>query len=230
MGLPLPARIALASGFLGLLLAVLNQILGQGDLQQLLRANGLASLLAIGLMLVGVLWTRATPGVPERVVIENPQGLVLLPELPKPLQEELGWGSQMLLTATPAASLLVHWQGRTLLRRGLLADAPFVPGSTCQRSTQRGQAIHLVDLKHYPGRQEWSSLPAAIPSLVVQPLGEDGWLLVGGWSARCFSRSDELWIAGWATRLTERLLREDGAMTTPGQSSPEPGIEPDRQG
>ena len=229
MGLPLPARIALASGILGLLLALLNQILGHGDLQQLLRANGLASLLAIGLMLVAVLWTRAVPGAPERVVIENPQGLVLLPGLPDALVKELGWGSQMLLTATPAASLLVHWQGKTLLRRGLLTETPFAPGSTCLRSTQRGQAIHLVDLKHYPAREEWLALPAAIPSLVVQPLGQDGWMLVGGWSARCFSRSDELWIAGWAARVTERLLEDDGAIGAL-SPAPESGIEPDRPG
>jgi len=229
MGLPLPARIALAAGLLGLLLALLNQILGNGDLQQLLRANGLASLLAIGLMLVAVLWTRATPGAPQRVVIDNPQGLVLLDGLQEELVKELGWGSQMLLTATPAASLLVHWQGKTLLKRGLLAETPFAPGNTCLRSTQRGQPIHLVDLKHYPARDEWLSLPAAIPSIIVQPLGQAGWLLVGGWSARCFSRSDELWIAGWAARLTERLL-EDGGEFEALSPAAAPPIEPDHQG
>lgn len=208
MGLPLPARFCLGAGMLGLLLAVLNQILGHDDLQQLLRANGLASLLAIGLMLVGVLWTRAIPGTPERAVIDNPQGLVLADGLAAALATELGWGSQMLLTATPAASVLVHWQGRTLLRRGLLAEPAFEPGPTCVRARERGKAIHLVDLKLYPGREEWSALPAAIPSVLVQPLADQGWLLVGGWSPRCFSRSDETWIAGWAARLTERLAQD----------------------
>lgn len=226
MGLPLPARLCIGAGLLGLLLAVLNQVLGDGDLQQLLRANGLASLLAIGLMLVGVLWTRAIPGTPERAVIDNPQGLMLTPGLPESLASELGWGTQMLLTATPAASVLVHWQGRTLLRRGLLADGCFTAGATCRRATERGRAIHLVDLKLYPGRDEWSSLPAAIPSVVVQPLADQGWLLVGGWSARCFSRSDEAWIAGWAARLTERLLAVDAADPGPGpeaESATAPG-------
>ncbi|MFM8524510.1 MAG: cofactor assembly of complex C subunit B [Cyanobacteriota bacterium] len=222
MALPLPARISIGAGLLGLLLAVLNQGLGNDDLQQLLRANGLASLLAVGLMLVGILWTRASPGTPERAVIDNPKGLVLVPELSASVAAELGWGSQMLLTATPAASVLVHWRGRTLLRRGLLATDDFRAGPTCERARQRGRAIHLVDLKLYPGRGEWSSLPAAIPSVVVQPLAQEGWLLVGGWSARCFSRSDETWIAGWAARLTERLLHEE----TPGSEVPEPEHEP----
>ena len=226
MGLPLPARVCIGAGVLALVLAVLNQTLGAGDLQALLRANGLASLLAIGLMLVGALWTRAIPGTPERAVIDNPQGLVLEPGLSQALATELGWGSQMLLTATPAASVLVHWRGRTLLRRGLLAEVPFEAGATCRLAAERGRAIHLVDLKLYPGRQEWAALPAAIPSVVVQPLAGEGWLLVGGWSARCFSRSDETWIEGWAARLTEQLLREDG--TAPGPTpAPSAAIAPD---
>lgn len=230
MGLPLPARISLGAGLLGLLLAVLNQVLGDGDLQQQLRANGLASLLAIGLMLVGVLWTRASPGTPERAVIDNPQGLVLLPDLPTAVAAELGWGSQMLLTATPAASVLVHWRGRTLLRRGLLATADFKVGPTCERARERGRAIHLVDLKLYPGREEWCSLPAAIPSVVVQPLAQEGWLLVGGWSPRCFSRSDETWIEGWAARLTERLLLEESSSDAGPVPEREPRTGPARPG
>lgn len=228
-GFPQPARVCLATGVLGLVLAVLNQLLGQDDLQQLLRANGLASLLAIGLMLVGVLWTRAIPGTPERAVIDNPQGLVLADGLSQALATELGWGSQMLLTATPAASVLVHWQGRTLLRRGLLAEPAFIPGPTCLRAQTRAKAIHLVDLKLYPGRDEWEALPAAIPSVLVQPLGEQGWLLVGGWSARCFSRSDETWIEGWSARLTERLVQDASAAGSP-DPEPSPATEPGPQG
>ena len=229
MGLPLPARISLGAGILGMVLAVLNQVLGADDLQQLLRANGLASLMAIGLMLVGVLWTRAIPGAPERVMIDNPQGLVLQQGLPEDLAAELGWGSQMLLTATPAASVLVHWQGRTLLRRGLLAEPGFAVGPTCERARQRGRAIHLVDLKLYPGREEWAALPAAIPSVVVQPLAQEGWLLVGGWSARCFSRSDESWIEGWAARLTERLVDAEASFAIPFPEH-EPGTAPAHPG
>ena len=204
----LAARLCLAAGVLGLLLCVLNQLTAQELSPALERADVLASFLAVGLMLVAILWTRAVPLAPERVALEGQQGLELAAELPEALRQELGWGSQMLLTATPAASVLVHWQGRTLLRRGLLAEPGFEPGPTCLRARERGKAIHLVDLKLYPGREEWSALPAAIPSVLVQPLADQGWLLVGGWSPRCFSRSDETWIAGWAARLTERLVQD----------------------
>ncbi|MFN5696742.1 MAG: cofactor assembly of complex C subunit B, partial [Cyanobacteriota bacterium] len=40
-------------------------------------------------------------------------------------------------------------------------------------------------------------------AVVVQPLGAEGLLLLGGWSARCFSRSDLAWIEGWAQRLQQ---------------------------
>lgn len=48
--------------------------------------------------------------------------------------------------------------------------------------------------------------------MVIQPLGEQGLLLLGGWSARCFSRSDLLWLEGWARRLTVEWAQQlDGA-------------------
>ena len=201
----LAARLCLAAGVLGLLLCVLNQLTAQELSPALERADVLASFLAVGLMLVAILWTRAVPLAPERVALEGQQGLELAAELPEALRQELGWGSQMLLTATPAASLLLHWRGQTLLRRGVLADAPFSPGAICERACNTGRAVSLVNLALYPGRVEFRGLPAAIPSVVVQPIGAEGVLLLAGWSPRCFSRSDEAWLAGWCQRLRTSL-------------------------
>jgi hypothetical protein len=199
------ARLCLAAGVVGLLLCVLNQLTAPELSPALDRADGLASILAVGLMLVAILWTRAVPLAPERVALEGSQGLVLAPELPEALRQELGWGSQMLLTATPAASLLLHWRGQTLLRRGVLAEEPFSPGPICARACSTGRAISLVNLALYPGRAEFRGLPAAIPAVVVQPIGEAGVLLLAGWSPRCFSRSDEAWLEGWSQRLRTSL-------------------------
>lgn len=199
------ARLCLAAGVVGLLLCVLNQLTAPELSPALDRADGLASILAVGLMLVAILWTRAVPLAPERVALEGSQGLVLAPELPEALRQELGWGSQMLLTATPAASLLLHWRGQTLLRRGVLAEEPFSPGPICARACSTGRAISLVNLALYPGRAEFRGLPAAIPAVVVQPIGEAGVLLLAGWSPRCFSRSDETWLEGWSQRLRTSL-------------------------
>jgi hypothetical protein len=215
MSRPIPARIALGGGIVGLGLTVINQ--GSGLAQQgpmapaLERAGVLASLLAVVLMLVGLLWERIEPVPPDRVALEGREGLELADGLPDALQRELGWGSQMLLTATPAATVLVLWRERVVLRRGLLAEGAFQPGPICRRAQEQGRAISLVDLRLYPGRDEFDGLLAGLPSVLVQPIGREGVLLLGGWSARCFGRSDQVWVEGWARRLTDELVPVRGA-------------------
>ncbi|MEX1323925.1 MAG: cofactor assembly of complex C subunit B [Synechococcaceae cyanobacterium] len=206
MALPAPARVSLGVGMVGLLLVVTNQITAPVQDPALTRAGVLAALLAVGLMLVAVLWTRAVPEAASRARLEGREGLDLADRLPETVRQELGWGSQMLLTASPAAVVLVWWRGRVLLRRGLLAEATFSPGPICRRALERQQAISLVNLALYPGRDEFDSLLPGLPAVLVQPLTDQGLVLLGGWSARCFSRSDLTWVEGWARRLTAEML------------------------
>jgi hypothetical protein len=228
----IPARIALGGGGLGLLLTLINQwsdpLAGEAMAPALERAGVLASLLAVVLMLVGLLWERIDPVPPKRVALQGREGLELVPGLPEPLRRELAWGSQMLLTATPAATLLLLWRGRVLLRRGLLGEESFQSGGICQRALAQGRAISLVDLRLYPGRGEFDGFLANLPSVIVQPLGEEGLLLLGGWSPRCFGRSDLLWVEGWARRLTDELVPVPGeavpaSAPDPSASAPESG-------
>jgi hypothetical protein len=201
----LAARLCFSAGVAGLVLCVANQVTAPSLTPALERAGVLASLLAVGLMLVSILWTRAVPLAPERVDLQGEQGLRLTEALPEALRQELAWGSQMLLTATPAASVLLHWQGQTLLQRGVLGPGGFDPGVITERAWSTGKAIGLVNLKLYPGRAEFQALPEGIPALIVQPIGEAGVLLVAGWSPRCFSRSDEAWVEGWSLKLRTAL-------------------------
>jgi hypothetical protein len=205
----IPARIAVAGGSLGLALTVLNQWSGSPEgaplPPALERAGVLASLLAVVLMLVGLLWERIEPVAAERVALVGREGLELAEALPPALRRELGWGSQMLLTASPAAVVLVMWRGEVLLRRGLLGSIPFIPGPICARALERGQAISLVNLALYPGRAEFDTLLPGLPAVLIQPIADQGLVLLGGWSARCFSRSDLVWVEGWAQRLTAEI-------------------------
>ena len=202
MDMPPTARIPLAAGAVGLVLTVINQLSADHVDPSLQRAGVVASILSVVLMLVGLLWSRITPLVAERAELAGREGLVLAEGLPEPLRRELGWGSSLLLTATPAACLLLQWDQQVLLRRGLLSDSRFVSGPIGARCLQSGKAISLVDLTLYPGRAEFDGLLPGLPSVVVQPIGTRGLLLVGGWSVRCFSRSDLTWLEGWAQRLT----------------------------
>jgi hypothetical protein len=207
MAISLPARIPLVAGGIGLLLTVLNQLEAGSVEPSLQRAGVLASILSVVLMLVGLLWSRITPEAAERAPLDGEEGLLLAASLEEPLRRELAWGSALLLTATPAATLLLLWRGKVLLRRGLLPanislETPFLSGPICERASQCGRAVSLVDLRLYPGRQEFETLLQGLPAVVVQPVGSAGVLLLGGWSARCFSRSDLTWLEGWAQRLT----------------------------
>lgn len=223
--MPTAARIVLGLGVLGLTLALFNQLLAgpPGSLvpPPLERASVLASLEAVLLMLVAILWTRAQPRQVERVVLEAPEGFELAADLDGALRQELAWGTAMLLTATPAASLLVVWDGRVLVRRGRLGGAGFHDGPISMRCRSRGKPIGLVNLALYPGATEFAYLPRGIPAVLLHPLGSRGLVILGGWAVRCFTKSDERWLEGWAERLRtqwlEAMPRMDGGPSGAGE-------------
>lgn len=220
--MPTPARIVLGLGVLGLTLALVNQLLagppGSVLPPPLERASVLASLEAVLLLLVAILWTRAQPQQAERVVLEAPEGFELAEDLGESLRQELAWGTAMLLTATPAATALVIWEGRVLARRGRLGEGTFRDGPITERCRSRGRRIGLVNLALYPGAAEFSYLPRGVPAVLLQPLGSRGLVILGGWAPRCFSSSDERWLDGWAERLRTQFLE---GLAGPAESGPE---------
>lgn len=205
MNLPTPARVCFGVGLLGLAMAITNQFLAVGIEPPLGRASVLASLLAVALLVVAGLWTRAIPEAAARIDLAGEQTLLLASDLPDWLRMELAWGSQMLLTASAAASIQLIWRGKQILVRGLSGGGTYRPGPIGQRALATGKSISLVDLSLYPGRAEFDGLLPGLPAVVVQPIGADGLLLLGGWSARCFSRSDQVWIEGWSGKIRAGL-------------------------
>ena len=207
--MPAPARVVLICALLLLGLTVTNAGLAGTVTPDLQRAEVLAGMASVGLMLVAVLWTRANPKSAEKVSLKGEQGLVLFEQLNDVQKQELAWGSHMLLTATPAASVLVLWRQQVVLRRGLISQAPFQPGAITKRAMDREQTISLVNTTLFPGRAEFDGMLQSLPAILVCPMGQQGVVIVGGWSPRCFSRSDERWLEGWAQRLRTTLETED---------------------
>ncbi|GCE65466.1 cofactor assembly of complex C subunit B [cyanobiont of Ornithocercus magnificus] len=203
--MPPSARVALAAGLLVLTLAISNGLEAGFVSPALQRAEILAGLSGVGLMLVAVLWTQAAPVAPKRVELEGPRGLRINDTLPSSVRYELAWGSHLLLTATPAATVLLYWNGVTLLHRGILTNDSFLPGAICMQARERGKLISLVDTRLFPGRTEFDSVTQNLPAVMVYPLSNRGWLVLGGWSSRCFSRSDERWLCGWAEKIRTQL-------------------------
>jgi hypothetical protein len=223
----LPARLCTAVGTGALLLTVVNQLTAPALDPALERGSVLAALLAVGLLLIGVLWTRLQPEPAARAPLQGDEGMLLRRDLSPQLADELSWGTRMLLTATPAAVVLVLWDGDCLIHRGLMDPTAqqrgFVPGPVCQMAWQRDRSIHLVDLRHYPGRDEFMPLLEGLPSVIVQPLGRRGLVVLGGWSPRCFSTADQLWIEGWALRLRDAWLLAGQAVAEATPASRAPG-------
>ena len=205
--MPTPARVVLVCALVLLMLTLLNAGLAESFTPELQRAEVLCGMAAVGLMLVAVLWTRADPTQAKPHPLSGEQGLQLEPSLEADLKEELAWGSHMLLTATPAATLLVHWRDQIILRRGLLseADGTFTPGPICRRAMDRETTISLVNTTLFPGRHEFDPVLKNLPAVLIVPLGTQGIVVLGGWSERCFSQSDEQWLEGWSARLRTKL-------------------------
>ena len=188
--MPFGARVSLSAGVLLLLLAVGNVFTAEAIDPTLQRAEVLAGMAAVGLMLVAVLWTRAQPLAPTAVELPGEQSLQLLPDLSELCRTELAWGSHLLLTATSAATILVAWDGTVVLRRGLVPEAllvddqdgangeSFTPGPICERAQRQGQLVSLVKTALYPGRTEFDPVLPGLPSVMVQPLGNRGWVVL----------------------------------------------------
>ena len=203
--MPVPARAVLICALLLLGLTVTNAGVAGTVTPELQRAEVLAGMAAVGLMLVAVLWTRANPRSAEKVALQGKQGLVISDQLDDVQRQELAWGSHMLLTATPAASVLVLWREQVVLRRGLISQDSFQPGAITMRAMERDQTISLVNTSLFPGRAEFDAMLPSLPAVMVCPIGQQGVVILGGWSPRCFSRSDERWLEGWAQRLRTTL-------------------------
>ena len=213
--MPGPARAVLICALLLLGLTVTNAGVAQTVTPDFQRAEVLAGMAAVGLMLVAVLWTRANPKSAEKVPLKGEQGLLMADQFSENQQQELAWGSHMLLTATPAASVLVLWRHQVVLRRGLISQEVFEPGAITQRAMEREQTISLVNTTLFPGRAEFEAMLPSLPAIVVCPMGNEGAVIVGGWSPRCFTRSDERWIEGWTQRLRTTLGAGEASSVPP---------------
>ena len=69
--------------------------------------------------------------------------------------------------------------------------------------------ISLANTKFYPGRDEFISFCPNIPSILIIPVNKNSFILIGGWSNRCFTKSDEAWIKNWAKKLNNIFIKNN---------------------
>lgn len=184
------------------------------------RGDAVGVMLSALLILTGLLWQRVQPKAPEAVILAGEEGLELDKSLPEPVQVELAWASHLLLTNTATGSVVAYYNGKALLRRGVLgAKASVVPGKIVQLVLDRQKPIYLVNLNIYPGRVEFDYLPENTQGVICQPLGDRGVLILGANAPRSYTQQDENWIAGIANKVGDTLNRFQSSLENSSEAS-----------
>jgi hypothetical protein len=198
----------LCVGGLGGVLLLVNRVLTPQVLDSQARSDALGVILSAVLILTGLLWQRVRPIAPEAIPLKGREGFELEPDLPEAVKTELAWATHLLLGNTATRSLVVFWDSRVLLRRGILGPASRVePGAIVGRVLEKGKPVYLVNLALYPGRVEFDYLPENTQGIICQPMGDRGVLILGADAPRSYTKRDEIWIEGIADKLADTLAR-----------------------
>ena len=166
------------------------------------RSDVMGVILSGVLILVGLIWQRVQPRLPDAVELIGREGLEFAPDLPESVKIELAWASHLLLTNTVTKSLIVYYRGEVLLRRGILRENSEVKVSNIiKRVLETGKAVYLVNLNLYPAKIEFDYLPENSQGLICQPIGKEGVLILAANAPRSYTKQDEIWIEGIADKL-----------------------------
>ena len=168
---------------------------------ELERAQVLAAISSLIVILVGFLFKQFEPLAGEKADLKGENRFYFDKNIPNEVIDELAWGSETILTSTAAASVLIHNDGKNILKRGITSSNNFIPGETCLRSLKNMKLISLVNTKFYPGKDEFFNFCPDVPSILIVPINSKAFILIGGWSAKCFTRSDEQWINNWSKKV-----------------------------
>ena len=168
---------------------------------ELERAQVLAAIASLIIILIGFLFKQFEPLAGEKVDLKGENKFLFDKNMPDEVINELAWGSEAILTSTAAAAILIHNDGTNILRRGITSSNDFIPGQTCLRSIKDNKLISLANTRLYPGRDEFFDFCEDIPSILVVPINNKAFILIGGWSSKCFTKSDEKWINNWSKKI-----------------------------
>ncbi|MEM6452946.1 MAG: cofactor assembly of complex C subunit B [Cyanobacteria bacterium P01_D01_bin.105] len=199
-------RLPIVVGALGGTLLFINRVTTPALSSAQSRSDALGVILSALLILIGLLWQRIQPKIPESVQLVGQEGFDLADDLPAAVRTELAWASHLLLTNTVTRSVLVYHDQKVLLRRGVLGpESALVPGTIVKRVLEKQKPVYLVNLSLYPGRVEFSYLPENTQGVICQPLGDKGVLILGANAPRSYTQQDEAWISGIADKIADSL-------------------------
>ena len=198
----------IAIGFIIFILQIANFLSIDSVTPELERAQVLAAISSIIIMLIGFLFKQYKQVKGDKVDLEGENKFFFDADMPDEVIDEIAWGSEAILTSTAAASVLIHNDGKNILCRGITSSMNFKPGETCIRSIKDMKLISLANTKFYPGREEFNDFCPNVPSILIVPINKKAFILVGGWSARCFTKSDEKWMNNWSKKVNNILSKK----------------------
>ena len=194
------------AGGLGGTLLLVNRLLTIQITESQARSDALGIIEGAVLILVGLIWQQIQPRSPDVVTLIGEEGFELTPDLPDTIKTELAWASHLLLTNTVTRSIVIYYQDKTLLRRGILGKKSQVtPGTILKKVLDRQKAVYLVNLNLYPGKVEFDYLPENTQGVICQPIGSEGVFILGANAPRSYTKQDEKWVEGIADKLAESL-------------------------
>jgi hypothetical protein len=176
---------------------------------ELERAQIVAAIASLIIILIGFLFKQFEPLAGEKADLKGENNFLFNKNIPDEVVDELAWGSEAILTSSAAAAILINNDGVNLLIRGITSSNEFNPGETCKRSIKEMKLISLANTKFYPGRDEFNNFSPDIPSILIVPINNKAFILIGGWSTKCFTKSDEKWINNWARKLNNIFLKNN---------------------
>jgi len=198
----LPLIVGIVSG----LALMLNRITTPVLTTNQSRSDALGIIESALLILVSLLWQQVQSKTPESVVLIGEEGLEIEETLPEPVKAELAWASHTLLTNSATKVVVIWYDGKVLLRRGILSPIQFSqPGSIAQRVLKTQKPTYLVKLALYPGKFEFDYLPENTQGVIVQPLGDRGVMVLGANAPRSYTKQDEKWVEALAAKLLYTL-------------------------
>ena len=199
------SNLVIAFGGFLFVLSVINIATATQVNPSLVRGESISGIASIALITIGYLWTEIKPKEPTKANLNGMQGCQISVDLTEEQKNEIEWGSKQILTATAASTILIFWDNNVILRRGLITNKSFKPGEICNRAIDQQRLISLVNTELFPGREEFDTVLEDLPAVIIYPLSRRGLTIVGGWSKRAFTNSDEKWISGWSDKLCDLL-------------------------
>ena len=89
---------------------------------ELERAQVLAAIASLIIILIGFLFKQFQPIAGENAVLKGENKFLFDRNMPNEVIDELAWGSEAILTSTAAATILIHNDGVNILRRGITSE------------------------------------------------------------------------------------------------------------